>query len=328
MLQSTDSENQFVVDILITLRNEKFSPLAWVHFLRSSWMRACATASANPSLRRSWTHTTMFIGVFTLAILSVNFIFEELGKTLRLMPGFLFCVVWLQSDLFWHLGLNRQSRTGKLLPVVGAATTLTWLRGLGACYLLGRFVGGISTPSWLALLVLLCGTMTDILDGQIARRTQTQSKLGQIADGEADFCLYLAITLTLIQNNVLPFWFGIVVFLRFLIPLLAALASYFLFSHPVHFGSTNLGKWGGFALCFYFLVALVPDQLYFFSRFVNLPLFIVTLILLIAAPVAQIKVNLTNIPIHNWFSRLRCRFFSDTMQYKRSEAGKGQEPIP
>jgi phosphatidylglycerophosphate synthase len=292
MLQTSDGENQFVVDILTTLRNEKFSPLAWVHFLRSSWKRSCATARANPSLKRSWAHTTMFIGAFALAILSVNFIFEEPGKTLRLMPGFFFCVVWQQSDLYWHLGLNRQSRTGILLPVIGFATSLTLLRGLGASYLLGRFVGGISTPSWLALLVFLSGTMTDILDGQIAWRTQTQSKLGQIADGEADFCLYLALTLSLIQNNVLPFWFGIVVFLRFLIPLLAALASYFLFAHPVRFGSTTWGKYAGLAQCLYFLVLLAPSQAVFLTRFLNFPLLGATLILLIVAPIAQVVVNM------------------------------------
>jgi phosphatidylglycerophosphate synthase len=292
MLQTTDSENQFVVDILTTLRNEKFSPLAWVHFLGSSWRRSCATARANPSLRRSWTHITMFIGVFALAIIVVNFILERQDKTLRLMPGFFFCVVWLQSDLYWHLGLNRHSRTGTLLPVVGAATSLTWLRGLGASYLLGRFVGGIGTPSWLALLVFLSGIMTDILDGQIARRTQTQSKLGQIADGEADFCLYLAITLILIQNNILPLWFGLIILLRFMIPLLAALASYFLFSHPVRFGSTIWGKWGGLALCLYFLVLLAPGSLAFFTRIVDLPLFIATLFLLIVAAIAQVVVNM------------------------------------
>jgi phosphatidylglycerophosphate synthase len=292
MLQTTDSENQFVVDILTTLRNEKFSPLAWVHFLGSSWRRSCATARANPSLRRSWTHITMFIGVFALAIIVVNFILERQDKTLRLMPGFFFCVVWLQSDLYWHLGLNRHSRTGTLLPVVGAATSLTWLRGLGASYLLGRFVGGIGTPSWLALLVFLSGIMTDILDGQIARRTQTQSKLGQIADGEADFCLYLAITLILIQNNILPLWFGLVILLRFMIPLLAALASYFLYSHPVRFGSTIWGKWGGLALCLYFLVLLAPGSLAFLTRIVDLPLLIATLFLLIVASIAQVVVNM------------------------------------
>jgi phosphatidylglycerophosphate synthase len=292
MLQTTDSENQFVVDILTTLRNEKFSPLAWVHFLGSSWRRSCATARANPSLRRSWTHITMFIGAFALAIIVVNFILEGQDKTLRLMPGFFFCVVWLQSDLYWHLGLNRHSRTGTLLPVVGAATSLTWLRGLGASYLLGRFVGGIGTPSWLALLVFLSGIMTDILDGQIARRTQTQSKLGQIADGEADFCLYLAITLILIQNSILPLWFGLVILLRFMIPLLAALASYFLYSHPVRFGSTIWGKWGGLALCLYFLVLLAPGSLAFLTRIVDLPLLIATLFLLIVASIAQVVVNM------------------------------------
>jgi CDP-diacylglycerol--glycerol-3-phosphate 3-phosphatidyltransferase len=188
--------------------------------------------------------------------------------------------------------LNRHSRTGTLLPVVGAATTLTWLRGLGASYLLGRFVGGIGTPSWLALLVFLSGIMTDILDGQIARRTQTQSKLGQIADGEADFCLYLAITLILIQNNILPLWFGLVILLRFMIPLLAALASYFLYSHPVRFGSTIWGKWGGLALCLYFLVLLAPGSLAFLTRIVDLPLLIATLFLLIVASIAQVVVNM------------------------------------
>ncbi len=209
MLQTTDSENQFVVDILIDLRDKKFSLSAWMHFLGSSWKRSCAIAKANPALKHSWVHTTIFIGAFALAIQIVNFIFEGPVATLRLMPGFLFFVSWQQSDLYWHLGLNRQGRTGTLLHAIGAATTLTLLRGLGASYLLGRFIGGINTPSWLLLLVFLSGIITDILDGQIARRTQTQTIYGQIADGEADFCLHLAIAMILIQENILPLWFGL-----------------------------------------------------------------------------------------------------------------------
>ena len=76
MLQTTDNENQFVVDILTDLRNEKFSLLAWMHFLGSSWKKSRATARANPALKRSWIYTTIFIGAFALAILVVNFIFE------------------------------------------------------------------------------------------------------------------------------------------------------------------------------------------------------------------------------------------------------------
>jgi len=292
MLQTTNSENQFVVDILTDLRNEKFSRLAWMHFLGSSWKKSCATARANPVLKRSWTHTTIFSGAFALAVLTVNIIFEGSGATLRLMPGFLLFVGWQQSDLYWHLGLNRESRTGTLLRVIGVVTTLTWLRGLGASYLLGRFIGGINTPSWLVLLVFLGGIITDILDGQIARRTQTCTKLGQIADGEADFCLYLAIALLLIQNSFLPLWFGLLILLRFVIPLFAALVSYFLFAHPVRFGSTIWGKAAGLVLCIYFLILLAPGQLIFLTTLLNRPLSIVTLLLLAIAPLAQIKRNI------------------------------------
>jgi len=292
MLQTTDSENQFVVDILTDLRNEKFSPLAWMHFLRSSWEKSRATARSNPTLKYSWIQTTVLIGAFALAILIVNFIVEGSISTLRLMPGFLFFVGWQQCDLYWHLGLNRQSRTGKLLHVIGAATTITLLRGLGASYLLGRFFGGIYTPLWLLLLVFLCGIITDFLDGQIARRTQTQTKYGQIADGEADFCLHLAIACNFIHEGILSPWFGLFVFLRFTIPLFAAIASYFLFARPVRFGSTTWGKAAGLALCFYFLLLLAPDQLIFLTTYLNRPLSIVTLLLLAIAPLAQITRNL------------------------------------
>jgi len=292
MLQTTDSENKFVVDILTDLRNEKFSPLAWMHFLGASWERSRATARANPALNGSWIQTTILIGAFALSILVVNFIVEGSIVTLRMMPGFLFFVGWQQCDLYWHLGLNRQSRTGKLLQVIGAATTMTLLRGLGASYLLGRFTGGIYTPLWLLLLVFLCGIITDFLDGQIARRTQTQTKYGQIADGEADFCLYLAIACILIHEGILSPWFGLFVLLRFTIPLFAAIASYFLLARPVRFGSTSWGKAAGSALCFYFLLLLAPDQLIFLTRYLHRPLSIATLLFLAIAPIAQIARNI------------------------------------
>lgn len=291
MAQTIDDENQFVVDSLTTLRNAKFSVPAWIHFLRRSWEMSCATANANPSLKRSWARTTLLIGMLALVMLGASFIFEGPQTALRLLPGFLFCAAWQQSDLFWHLGLNRQKQTGKLLPVVGVANTLTWLRGLGAAFLLGRLVGGVSTPSWLALLILLGGIVTDIFDGQIARRTKTQSKLGRIADGEADFYLYLAIILILIQNSILPPWVGVVMLSRFLLPLLAAIGSYFLFARPVRFGSTTWGKYAGLAQCLYFLVLLAPTQLASLTKYFNTPLLIVTLILLIAAPLAQLIEN-------------------------------------
>ena len=288
MKYTVDNQSQFVVDLLTGLREEKFGPRGWRHFIARSWETSWHTAQAHPTLKHSWIRITSFIGTLALAILIASMFFEGPGTTARLLPGFLFCIVWQQSDLYWHLGLNRHVKTGELLPTIGIANILTWLRALGASYLLGRLVGGISTPSWLALLVFLGGVVTDILDGQVARYTQTQSKLGQIGDGETDFCLYSAIAVILIQNSVLPFWLGMVMLSRFLVPLFAVVGSYFLFARPIHFGSTVWGKYAGLAQCIYFLVLLAPTQLAFITRFIDLPLLIITLILLIAAPIAQL----------------------------------------
>lgn len=291
MQQGINNENQFVVDLLTTLREDKFSPHGWGHFLLRSWHMSRQTANDHPMLKRSWRNVTIGITILTVSILVACFVIEGSGSTLRILPGFLFCAIWQQSDLYWHLGLNRQTGKGTLLPTVGVANTFTWLRALGASLLLGRLVGGINTPSWLALTVFLCGVATDILDGQVALHTGTQSKLGQIGDGEADFCLYLALTIILLQNAVLPLWIGLLMLLRFLIPLLAALGSYFLFAHPVRFGSTSWGKYAGLAQCLYFLVLLAPTQLAFITRYINLPLLIATLILLVVAPIAQVMAN-------------------------------------
>lgn len=286
-----NSDNEFVVDLLITLRHDRFSLRAWRCFLQRSWLMSCRTANANPTLKHSWRQVTMLIALLTLAALVANSIFAGFADTLRLLPGFVFCATWQQCDLFWHLGLNRQAHNGKLLPTVGIANTLTWLRGLGAAYLLGRLAGGLATPSWLALAIFLCGCATDILDGLIARHTGTQSKLGQIADAEADFCLYLSLTIVLLQNGALPLWVGVIIVLRFLTPLAAAMLSYFVFARPVRFGSTLWGKYAGLAQCLYFLALLAPPPLSTFVHPLNTPLLIVMLCLLLAAPVAQIIAN-------------------------------------
>lgn len=288
---TTESENQFVVDLHKALRQEKFSLYGWWCFFRRSWEMSCKTANDNPTLKRSWVRATLLIGALAVAIILFSFFLEGEKRVVHFLPGFLFCVLWQQSDLFWHLGLNRQAKTDKLFSTLGLANVFTWLRGLAASYLLGRLVGGLSTPSWLALVVFLCGIATDILDGQVARSAQTHSKLGQIGDAEADFCLYLAVIIILIQNAVLPFWLGLVMMLRFCVPLLAVLGSYFLFAHPVRFGSTSWGKYSGVAQCLYFLVLLAPPQLAPVIQFANLPLLATTLILLITAPIAQIVEN-------------------------------------
>src|SRR3954452_11531981 len=124
-----ESDNQFVVDLLTTLRQEKFSLVGWGRFLVRSWDMSCKTAEDHPGLKRSWMRVTVLIALFAGAWLLATFFFEGSSAALHLLPGFVCCVAWQQSDLFWHLGLNRQTQTHQLLATVGAANGLTWLRG-------------------------------------------------------------------------------------------------------------------------------------------------------------------------------------------------------
>src|SRR5690242_1102965 len=107
MASTLSNESRFVVDLFVTLRREKFSLAAWVRFFVRSWDMSRTTARANPGLRRSWRRVSFALGVLAFALLVGTFALEGLAITLRLLPGFLFCVIWQISDLYWRLGLNR-----------------------------------------------------------------------------------------------------------------------------------------------------------------------------------------------------------------------------
>ncbi len=285
---SESSEQTFVVDLLTTLRQERFQLRAWGGFIQRSWRMSWQTARANPLLRQSWWRLTALAGSLALLILCGNIFFLGVGDTLRLLPGFLLCVIWQQSDLFWHLGLNRSVRDGRLFQRLGMANTLTWVRGLGASYLLGRLVGGLATSATLAFWIFMAGIVTDILDGRVASWSGTQRKLGQIADAEVDVCLFFALTIVLLQNGVLLPWVALIMLLRFLVPLGVALFSYLAFAHPVQFGSTWWGKGAGLVCYFYILALLAPPSLAAVSHVLNGPLLFLMICLFIIAPLAQL----------------------------------------
>lgn len=65
-----------------------------------------------------------------------------------------------------------------------------------------------------AFVLLAASGATDYLDGQIARRTQTVTKLGQVLDPLADR-LYIVSTLVgLVVRGVVPLWFAAALVLR------------------------------------------------------------------------------------------------------------------
>ena len=108
-----------------------------------------------------------------------------------------------------------------------------------------------------ALIVIVLSSLSDFLDGIIARRFSQVTKLGQVLDPAADRLFIFAAVIALAVREVVPWWVVVVIVGRdvFLGVLGIVLARHGYGPLPVH----HLGKVATFAL-FYALPLLVLGQ--------------------------------------------------------------------
>jgi cardiolipin synthase len=109
----------------------------------------------------------------------------------------------------------------------------------------------------LALLVLVISSLTDYLDGFIARTFRQISRLGQLLDPAADRLFIFAALIGLAVRGVIPWWLVVVIVARdaTLLILGVVLANHGYGPLPVH----HLGKVATFCL-FYALPILMIGQ--------------------------------------------------------------------
>lgn len=131
--------------------------------------------------------------------------------------------------------------------IVTVPNLLSFFRLLLIPVFLGLLISGQYV---LALLTLVVSSFTDLLDGQLARRFNQVSRLGQLLDPAADRLYILAALLGLAARDLLPWWLVIVIVARDVMLLILGfvLANHGYGPLPVH----HLGKMGTFLL----LVAL------------------------------------------------------------------------
>lgn len=109
----------------------------------------------------------------------------------------------------------------------------------------------------LALLVLVISSVTDYLDGIIARRFKQITRLGQLLDPAADRLFIFAALIGLSVRDIVPWWFLAVILARdlMLVVIGVALANHGFGPLPVH----HLGKVATFCL-FYALPIVMLGQ--------------------------------------------------------------------
>lgn len=88
---------------------------------------------------------------------------------------------------------------------------------------------------------------TDFLDGMVARKTHTVTRLGQVLDPVVDRVLIIAAVLGLLLAGLLPVWIVILVVLRDVY--LLAGGAYLLKGHGIRIPVSYIGKTGMWFLC-------------------------------------------------------------------------------
>ncbi len=73
-----------------------------------------------------------------------------------------------------------------------------------------------------ALAVFLFAALTDFIDGQIARRTNTISEFGKVVDPLADRLLVISVLVALMWRRFMPLWMGLVIVGRDVLMLVGA----------------------------------------------------------------------------------------------------------
>src|SRR5262245_26868034 len=108
----------------------------------------------------------------------------------------------------------------------------------------------------LALIVFASAALTDLLDGYVARRRGSQTRLGAFLDPMADKLLLTAAFVTLTHLRVLPAWITVVVISRDVILMMGALLIHMLggriYPRPT---------WAGKAATFFQIVAVLAGMM-------------------------------------------------------------------
>lgn len=291
---SKPARSQFVITLLTSLQQRHYSPAAWRRFFADSWQQARATARAHPRLVRSWVYVSLLMAVLAAAGIVATWLLEGKSTALQLLPALLICQALQQGDVYVHLGLNWRPDNDCFREQLGLPTTLTLMRGVLANLLLAHLFSGVTPASSLPLGAFLLGILTDTLDGHIARRTHSQTRLGGYLDSEADLALYSSVSLCAWLAGLLPAWVAAVMLLRFVAPLLGAVLSYFVAIRQVDLTHTVWGRSAGIAQAALLITVLAPPAIARVLAPIYLPLLALTLALLVLAPLIEIRKNITH----------------------------------
>ena len=230
----------FVRDLLAELQVGEYRPGAWTRFLVRSWQRSLEDWQQDPSLVLSW--VCQSLGLAALGVVAL--VLHGYAARAKELRRFLLLLLVQQLYVAVHLGMVQPAPETPRFRSLGAANFLSQLRGMCASLIIAAGMG----HRGLATAAVAVGGASDALDGYLARRSGTGSRMGNMLDPMADIGLYGAATVAAVRRRELPIWFGTLALARFFLPVVAGLHRYFWRIETLGTEHTFWGKAAGVGL--------------------------------------------------------------------------------
>jgi phosphatidylglycerophosphate synthase len=230
----------FIEEYLVELRRERFAPAACLRYARHAAARVRADWLANPDAVRSiWAvalgaFALVFVATVVMALYWERTLAERflLNTSLWMLPSFAFVSVFVG-----HLRDTQGHRlSGLNLPLILTLSRVAVVPGIALFLVDGHF-------AW-ALGLYVAASLTDVLDGWLARRWNQTTPLGTVLDPLVDIVFNLTMLSGLAASGLLHPWVFWLAVLRYGLLVVGA-AALWLFVGPLRVRPTWFGRMTG-----------------------------------------------------------------------------------
>lgn len=247
-----DTDKRFSKQLIkeFKTRGKGLRGLSWL--INTGITYALITNRQLRQLRTSFYRHILVLWLIDIMIALIIQLFLPHG--LSISAWFINFVVLITGSImaYFMLALVRREDGTTMYKRFPIPNTLTLMR----LFLTPLVAAAIMDPSskkentWLVFVLLAVAAISDTLDGNIARIFKLKSDFGRAWDPAVDVFFHSVIAIALFVSNVVPWWFMVIVLVRYILPLLAAPFVY-LFSSGFRVKATWPGKLSSFLLsCF------------------------------------------------------------------------------
>lgn len=245
---SDSSPSDFTRELIDELSNDRFRFRAWRRFLSKSWQRSLEDIHESPALTRSFLWSAAAIALPGLVMLLLSWRYQPNAVAIRSLslwlPWYLMAVIFVLT----HLGMADDGG-GRRFDHFSAPNCLSFMRLALAPLIflpgLALPVHGLGGPAFALFAALLA--FTDVLDGWIARRTRTSTRLGQMLDYLGDLAFLTFLSVGLYLAAAIPASLLLLLILRYPMTFVGAVVLYFT-RGPAQLSPTLIGRATTFAL--------------------------------------------------------------------------------